>query len=323
MSKKEKTADNKEQEAQAPPPYPYYQPPPPYYPPEEEINFLEYWNVIVEHRKIIGIITAASTMLALIVALVTTPVYRAETLLAPVSEKQSGGLAAIAGKYGGLAELAGINLGGDSNTEESIATLKSRALATSFIKKERLMPILFSSEWDAENKQWNDPEEPPTYWQAYRLFNSKIRSVNADKKSGLVKLAVEWKEPQLAAKWANKLVELVNEKLRKEAIEAAEKSIAYLEKQLATTGVVEVQQAIYRLIEAQTKNKMVASTREEYAFRVIDPAVPPEQKTKPKRKQIVILGFVLGAMAGIFAAFFRRFLQNQREKQDALDAVEK
>ncbi len=64
---------------------------------------------------------------------------------------------------------------------------------------------------------------------------------------------------------------------------------------------------------------MVASTREEYAFKVIDPAIPPEKKIKPKRSLIVILGFILGAMvipmAGIFTAFFRRFLENQRKEQ--------
>jgi uncharacterized protein involved in exopolysaccharide biosynthesis len=61
---------------------------------------------------------------------------------------------------------------------------------------------------------------------------------------------------------------------------------------------VEVQQAIYRLMEAQTKKQMVASTREEYAFQTIDPAVPPQERASPKRALIVLTGLVLGLALG-------------------------
>ncbi len=146
--------------------------------------------------------------------------------------------------------------------------------------------------------------------------------MNVDKKTNLVTVAIEWEDPELAAKWANKLVKRINQERRQEAIQEAEKSIKYLEDQLQKTGVVEIQQSIYKLIEAQTKTKMIASTREEYAFRIIDSAVVPEEKIKPKRTLIVILGIILGGMAGVFTAFFHRFLQNQREQQDTPDAAE-
>jgi uncharacterized protein involved in exopolysaccharide biosynthesis len=67
---------------------------------------------------------------------------------------------------------------------------------------------------------------------------------------------------------------------------------------------VEVQQAIYRLIEAQTKKKMIASTRVEYAFTTIDPAVPPEGKYRPNRSVMVVTGLLLGLILGIFVAIF-------------------
>jgi uncharacterized protein involved in exopolysaccharide biosynthesis len=62
---------------------------------------------------------------------------------------------------------------------------------------------------------------------------------------------------------------------------------------------VEVQQAIYRLIEAQTKKKMIASTREEYAFTTIDPAVTPERHARPKKLSLLAIGFLLGLFASI------------------------
>lgn len=286
-----------------PPPYPGYPPPYVVYPPEEPINWSEYWRVLVKNRKLIGIITAASTLIALLAAFLLPPVYRAEVLLAPVSQDKSEGLSAIASQYGDLAALAGINLGPSKDkTSEYIAALKSRSLSVSYIKEANLMPVLFASKWDAVKKQWNDGANAPTEWKAFELWDKDIRRVNLDKRTGLVTLIVEWKDSALAAKWANDFTKHVNSKLRTEAVEEAEKSIAYLEKQLPTTTSVEVQQAIYRLIETQTKKKMLASTRGEYAFSTIDPAVTPERKHKPRRTILVITGLLLGLVGSVIVA---------------------
>ena len=290
-----------------PPPYPGYPPPFVVYPPEEPIDWSEYWRVLVKNRKLIGIITAVSTITALLLAFLLPPVYRAEVLLTPVTQDKSEGLSAIASQYGDLASLAGINLGpGKDKTSEYIAALKSRLLSVSYIKEANLMPVLFASKWDAAKKQWKDSTDAPTEWRAFKLWDEDIRRVNLDKRTGLVTLIVEWKDPALAAKWANDFTRHVNTRLRTEAIEDAEKSIAYLGKQLPTTNSVEVQQAIYRLIETQTKKKMIANTKEEYAFTVIDPAVQPERISKPKRLVIISVGVLFGCLTGIFSAFLKK-----------------
>ena len=289
-----------------PPPYPGYPVPVLVYPPEKPINWSEYWRVIVKNRKLIGIITAASTLIALLIAFLLPPVYRAEVLLAPVSEDKSEGLSAIANQYGDLAALAGINLAPSKDkTAEYIATLKSRALSVAFIKEENLMPVLFARKWDAAKKQWKSGDTAPTEWEAYKLWDEDIRSVNVDRKSGLVTLAIKWKDPVLAANWANSLVKNVNNKLRTEAVEDAEKSISYLEQELSRTTSVEIQQAIYRLIETQTKKKMIANTKEEFAFTVIDPAVRAEKPRKSKKLTMIIVGTLLGFIGVVTFALIR------------------
>jgi len=286
-----------------PPPYPGYPGPFLVYPPEEPIDWSEYWRVLVKNRKLIGIITAVSTLTALLIAFLLPQVYRAEVLLAPVTQDKSEGLSAIASQYGDLASLAGINLGpGKDKTAEYIAALKSRSLSVSYIKESNLMPVLFASKWDAAKKQWKDSADAPTEWKAFELWDKNIRRVNLDKRTGLVTLIVEWTDPAFAAKWANEFTRHVNTRLRTEAVEEAEKSIAYLEKQLPTTTSVEVQQAIYRLIETQTKKKMVASTRDEYAFTTIDPAVMPERKHRPRRTILVITGLLLGMVGSVIVS---------------------
>ena len=113
---------------------------------------------------------------------------------------------------------------------------------------------------------------------------------------------MEWKDAALAAGWANELVALANEILRQRAIEKSKANLAYLDTQLEKATVVEVRQAIYRLIEAEFKNVMIAQGTSDYAFKVIDPAVTPEKKVKPKRMLITAVGLLLGFLISSFYA---------------------
>ena len=137
-----------------------------------------------------------------------------------------------------------------------------------------------------------------------------------DSKTGLYTLAIDWKDPKLATQWANELVKRINFHQKQAAIDEAKKSIAYLKNQLNETSVVEMRQAIFRLIEAQTKNIMLANVRDEFAFKVIDPAVVPEKPIKPKKKLIAMLGTIVGFMLGVFLAFFIAFVKKQKEIAD-------
>jgi len=51
------------------------------------------------------------------------------------------------------------------------------------------------------------------------------------------------------------------------------------------------------------------------AAKIDQPAFAPSAREKPKRKLIVMLGFVLGGMLGVFAAFFVNFVQNQKQNE--------
>jgi LPS O-antigen subunit length determinant protein (WzzB/FepE family) len=73
-----------------------------------------------------------------------------------------------------------------------------------------------------------------------------------------------------------------------------------------------VQHALYGLIESETKTLMLASARMDYAFTVIDPAVPPERKYSPRRSLIVLGGMLAGLAIGMMVAYFRSALARLR-----------
>lgn len=270
-----------------------------------ELSPWEIWAAI-RSRKFT--ILAASFGMALLAAgstYLVRPVFRAEVLVSPLGDQRNP-LGAITAQFGGLAELAGVNVSGGGNRSTAIATLQSRSLAEAFIAEWNLLPVLFESAWDSTEKKWKDadPKKVPTLWDANQRF-SKLRKVHDDRKTGLVTLAIEWHDPHQAAAWANELVRRANARLQQATIAEGQKTIAYLEQQSARAGALEVRQALYSLIEVETKNIAVAHAREEFAFKVIDPAVAPRRKVRPNRSFITIMGFSIGFAGSVLVALTR------------------
>jgi len=275
----------------------------------EDIDLFEIYKIILQFKPTLITTTILITLIGVIYSLLATPVYKAEVLMLSAQNEQSSSMSALASRAGGLAALAGINLGmTDSNTATSLAILKSRSFTEEFINNEKLMPILFEESWDKENEKWQD--EPPSSWDAFFVF-SGVRTVSWDIDSGLINLSFEWSDPVLAASIANNLVLSVNEHIRKQAIEETNKSIFFLEEQLKQTSLVNAQTVLFNLIEEQTKNIMLANVREEYAFKVIDYAIAPQQRISPKRKQIVFISLLLGIVLGMIIALGRNYLTNK------------
>lgn len=269
---------------------------------DEEIDLVDVWRTLVAGRTLIAVLTLLSVAAAAAFAFLATPVYRAETLLVPVenSDKTTTPLLQL----GALESLAGIGAGGGASAE-ALAALSSRVFTDAFIREEKLMPVLYSERWDAARGTWKAGEEIPTAWDAYQTFNRQVRFVSKDVKTGLVTLAIEWRDPDLAAQWANRLVQRINAERRAEAIREAETSITYLKEQLAETSLVEMQQAIYQLIEAKIKKIMVAKSLDEYAFKVIDPAVPPQEISSPRRVPLILLGLLFGLIVSALVVLVR------------------
>ena len=283
----------------------------------DEIDLFELWNTVARNKWCIALIAALCVAAATAVAFVMTPKYEAVVVATFADEGKSGGggLSALASQYGGLAEMAGVSLGGGGSKDASLAYLKSRIFIEGFIKENDLMPILYAKPWDSEKKKWRgeEPEKSPTLWNAYRFFSS-IVGVQQDKKTNLITLTVTWKDREQAVAWANGLVKRANANLREKAIAESQMSVAYLEKELRKTSILEVQQTIYKVMETQIKTMMMANTQEQFAFKVIDPAavVDEDAYVRPKRPLIIALGGVCGVFLGILFVFMRQAIRNRR-----------
>jgi uncharacterized protein involved in exopolysaccharide biosynthesis len=278
----------------------------------DAISLVAIWNALLEDWKLLTLITFAFTALAVVIALVMTPIYRAETVVTPVDTRaNAGGASALLGQLGGLAGLAGINLSGLSGSSNKGRTMiQSRTVMEEFLKRNDLVRLL------SERRRAVTPDDPATLWRATEEFK-EIYSVDEDEQTGLITVGVEWTDAQTAAKWANGIVKLANELLRQRDLADSQRNIKYLDEQLSKTNVVGLQEAIYNLIEVEMRTLMLANAREEYALSVVDSAEVPELRERPKRKQLVVLGFLLGGIVGCFVVAVRRTFRAQRIRYEA------
>ena len=226
------------------------------------------------HRRWLFVAVSLLSMAGVVAwAYLATPTYRVTAKLMPRQEEDSAAaVQSLLGQFGGLASLAGISLGTSVNEQESIAWLKSRALAERFLERKNLLPILFSDAWDETTQRWRaDLEEVPSMDDAWAFFDRRVRRVTQDTKSKLITVEMIWKDRRQATEWANEFVQQANEELRQRSLREADASLESLEEQLTRTDTVERRQSIYRLMEAQVNRKVLAKSRPEYAFALLDP----------------------------------------------------
>lgn len=296
---------------------------------DEEIDLAELWHAVWLGKLLIIGVTFVFAVASILYALSQPNIYKSSVLLAPASsEGGAGGLASLAGQFGGLASLAGINLGssGGDKTALTLEVIKSRKFIQSFITKhDLLVPLMAVKSWDivndsliydediydAINNKWvREVKAPkkaePSLLEAYEAF-SEILSISQDKETGMVTIAIEHYSPVIAKHWVDLLVKDINSTIKGQDQNEAKDSIEYLEKQLAKTNVANMQSIFYQLIEEQSKNMMLTQIKEEYVLKTIDPAVVAEEKSKPKRALIVVLGTMLGGMLAVLIVLVRYF----------------
>ncbi|EOD9424615.1 Wzz/FepE/Etk N-terminal domain-containing protein [Vibrio harveyi] len=296
------------------------------YPPQsqstdDEIDLLELFKALWKGKWIIIATTFIFAIGSVLYAMSLPNIYKADALLAPAESSNGGGLSKMAGQLGGLAALAGVNIGGSetSQTELAVQVMKSRQFVEAFINKhDLLVPLMAAKGWDLTNNKLILDEElynpttgkwlrepnglrgsSPTAQEAFEVFNKKVLSISQDKESGLYTVSVKYYSPYAAQQWVNWLIEDINNVMRERTIAETSQNLAYLNTQLQKTAVTDMQSTFYKLIEEQTKSLMLAEVQEEFIFKVVDPAVVPEVKDSPKRALISIVISFVGLLLGV------------------------
>jgi len=279
---------------------------------DDEIDLKELGQTLWHGRWLVAVITGLCVAIAVAYALLATEWYKADVVLVPAGKKSAGG--GSLAQLGGLASLAGIDIPG-ADGGEPLAVLKSNAMIRSFVEDEHLMPVLFADKIDPNTGRFKDTgKKIPDLRDATKMFET-IRVITEDKKSGTVTMSIRWKDPDTAAQWANEIVRRLNDRMRTQAIQDYQKSIEYLQQEMGSTSVVSLQQSIGRVLEGEMQKMALARANDEFAFKIIDPAVPPKQRDSPKRTLIVLVAGLVGMMIGAMIVLVRHSLKKAKAEK--------
>ncbi len=291
----------------------------------DEIDLRELFGAIWAAKWLILVITSVFAVASVFYALQLPDIYESEVTLAPAED----GSLKVPGQLGGLAALAGVNLGGmggGDKTSLALEILKSRDFIGQFIEKNDLyIPIMAARGWDRSSNQLIlDPEiydintkkwvrkvkEPfqskPSNLETIEAFKKSF-SVNQDEKTGIIKLSFKHYSPYIAKNLAYKLVKDINEDMRAKDTSQAERSISYLNSKISQTNLVDLRVMLFSLIEEQTQKLLLANVREEYVFKTLDHAIVNENKTEPNRILICFLGFMTSFFLSSVIVLIRHF----------------
>ena len=77
----------------------------------DEIDLIAFLRVLWERKYVVIFIAILFGLASIYIAITATPIYRADVVVAKVSDENLTGVASLASQFGGLGRLAGMSLG--------------------------------------------------------------------------------------------------------------------------------------------------------------------------------------------------------------------
>lgn len=247
--------------------------------------------------------------------------YRAQAMIAPVSSEpnfgpasDSGDLMDTLGGGGGIMSLFNLAGGGDTAViaERYLAIMNSYAFTTDLIKRYHLERKIVGVQ----------SKDAPTIsrWTMHRALVSDFDS-EYDFKSGNLLLYFLDTNRDDAARILGYYLDSLRDKLRNEEVQSAAVAAASLQDEIRKTSDALLQTQLYELMARQVQREKLAQVQADFAFKVIEPPVVPDNYYAPSARKnatfaaaiafILIVGWTLGS------DFIRRARMRLEEIQQA------
>jgi uncharacterized protein involved in exopolysaccharide biosynthesis len=269
---------------------------------DDEIDLIDYFKVISKHRKMIVSLCAITVVVTAIISLLLPKAYSATTSIVPpvdILQKEAeltGGLGI--GKGSMLSKAIGIT----SIANMYTGILESRAVIDAIIDRFDLMKVYEEEEYISNARR--------------RLRDNTIIRVSDE---GIVTITVEDKDPARAAAIANTYIDELDRQNKRLSSGAAtskriflgnrlkeiEGKLAKIENILSREATT--QEMLFELLTREYELAKIEEAKSMPTIQILDRAIVPEKKSKPKRAQMVMLSCVTALFISIFAAFVREY----------------
>jgi uncharacterized protein involved in exopolysaccharide biosynthesis len=306
-----------------------------------DVSLLDLLTPLVRRRRLVAGTALGGALIAAVVLLLQKPVYTATVTFTPETSPASSLAGSIAG-LAGLAGQIGIAVpsAGSVSPDFFATVLHSREILRSTLKTEFADPRSDSSGvrhslLDILKVRGKTPEQR-LQEGTRRLQNQTDAGI--DRRTGIVSLAVEMPSPELAAAVANLMVDQLNrfnlERRQSQSREerrfsgdrlataerelrAAEQAhLAFLQRNRVysespllnfeanrLSREVQLKQEVFLTLTKSYEQARISEVRDTPVLTVIDPAVPPVKRTRPRRTLGVLIALLVSGLVGAAAAY--------------------
>lgn len=313
-------------------------------PPEDEIHVLELLGVLVEDWKVLVAVPLAAGIVVAVYSMFVPHVYTASTSFLPEQSAQ----AALPAGLAGLANQFGVALGGGAASSPRVYAeiLRSREITS------RVLAARYAFGAGADSAALPDllkieGETPRVRLERGIVRLKSVTNISVDIPTGVVRLTVDAPQRELAAQIANRFIAELDE-FNSETRQSAARNrrrfiggrIVEAESALRSTeGVlrqfydrnrqwqsspqlvfeegrlrraVDLRQEVYLTLARENEKARIEEVNDMAAITVIDGATPPLLRSRPRRKVMVMVAMVLGALGAGVWLVGRRFLARAR-----------
>lgn len=273
------------------------------------LQFLNYVDLLRSRWILIASLTIGIGLgYGLYTKFLTVKWFRAVAIITPVDTEA--GLAigsgtasdVVDGLGGGIASLLEGN-GADTVTlaERYTAIMNSYAFTTSLVSKYHLEHNIIG----VSSK--NAPTV--TKWSVHEMIAGRFNT-EYDFKSGNLTLYFLDPSPADAQRILGFYLDSLRDKLRNEEVEAGASAAASLQDEVRQTSDALLQTQLYELMARQIQREKIAQVQSDFAFKVVEPPVVPENYFAPKARRNATLAasitFVLVCTWILASDFIRR-----------------
>jgi len=276
---------------------------------DEEINLLDYLRVVSKHRRMIILICVVAVVATAIVSLLLPEIYAATASVVPpleILQKESG----IADRFGALRS----SMLSDVISVTSIGNmyadiLRSRAVVDALIDRFALMRV-YDAEYQSSARE--------------KLRDSTAIDVSDE---GIVTITVEDKDPNRAAAMANAYIEQLDQQNKRLSSGQATSKKLFLESRLKEieqelsdiqdipAKQAEIKEMLYQMLARECELARIEVAKSMPTIQVLDEAIVPDKKAKPKRTLMVLLAGVMSLFGAVFLAFAREYVAKARQRE--------
>lgn len=314
-----------------------------------ELTLLDLLVVLRRRWRLVAGLPLALAVVTAVVSLLMRPTYTASISFVPeaaAGTKVPSSLAGLAGQFG-------LSLGPDASRSPRFYAdvVKSRPLLERALSARYPDPRSTTNDSARllDLLGVRGRSTPDSMYNGVRMLSKRV-GTRVDIQTGVVRLSVDSRYPSLAAAIANRMVDYLNEFNTHTRQSQAHERRRFVEQRIAEGGAelrssesdlrtfyernrtwqqspqlvfeegrlrrqVEIRQEVYLTLRREFETARIEEVNDTPVITVIDPAIPPQKRSSPQRRMMVLLALIAGTLAGTLWAMAGSYMEHVRSTE--------